>query len=535
MPENPLAKLIDWHKQLPRARQLFHHKGAWGAARRDYGLSVVSRVAITWLGIVTLVAYQILVFGWDPVFRFVGPWAVAMVLSVAVGIVGTAWATRRAWRLFLTTDEAEAEFLLDDDLRREVLNIPLRVSLIAFGQWIVVGSAISAYIAWKTPGEGARIFIHTFVSSVYAGELVGMMAFYAVERVLSWRFVPFVMQGKRVSDLTGVRAVPVWVRILMLVLTTSIFPMLFLFMLQMLGDAKGSILLFLIALTITNAVWQGFHLTSSVSGAIGKLAGVFDRFKRNHNGSGEAVNIYRADALGRFAEMFEELVSTIEERDFIRGTFGRYVSQQVADEILNGRVELGGTLQNATVLFADIRGFTSLSERMRPNEVVDLLNEYLENMVQAITAHEGIPDKFIGDGIMAVWGVPVACERHAEKAVRAALEMLQKLDEINARRRTAGAEPFRIGIGIHTGELIAGNIGSKKKMEFTVIGDTVNTCSRIENANKELGTALAVSQAVFNELPPDMQALLTPAPALKLRGKDVPLVLYVKGVTAVSP
>lgn len=530
MQEHPLLKFAEeCHRQLPRARQLLLLRGEWGAARRGFGYAILARFFYTILGVVTLVAYEALVFGWPVVMRYVLPWTVALAVSMLAGGVAAAWLARRSLRLFLAPDESEAEFLVDDALRREILNLPIYLALVDLTLWVTAGSVLAAITLAGSPGEEARVLIHGFVSSIYAGELVAMMEFYAMERLLGKHLVPFVMQGKRVSEISGIRAVPVWLRILMLVLTTSVFPMLFLFMLHGVGDAKGPILLFMITLTLVNGAWQGFHVVLSVSGTIGKLAGVFDRFRRNQDES-ERARIYRADALGRFAEMFEELVSTIEERDFIRGTFGRYVSQQVADEILNGRVELGGTLQTATVLFADIRGFTSLSERLRPSEVVDLLNEYLEDMVQAITAHEGIPDKFIGDGILAVWGVPLPCERHQEKAVRTALDMLQKIEALNVRRRNAGAEPIRIGIGVHAGELIAGNIGSKKKMEFTVIGDTVNTCSRIESANKELGTALAISAAVFEALTPELQSEFAAAPPQKLRGKDAALALFVHKV-----
>lgn len=521
-----LGRLLPASLQNPL--RLAASRDAWNAARRGVLIGVLARLFYTVLGVVTLVGYEVLAFGWDFVRSFTGVWVATMAVAAPIGLFAALWLSRRTLKLYFTADEAEVEFLLDDELRREVLNFPVKLALVDFTLWVAVGSVLSFYTVAQHPDQHTRVLIHGLMSSVYAGQLVGMMEFYAMERFLGAGLTPFVMQGRRVSAIAGVWSVPVWLRILMLVLTTSIFPMQFLYLLQVIGDDSRQLILFMIGLTVANAIWQGMHVATSVSGTIGRLAGVFDRFQRNPGEADTHARVYRADALGRFAEMFEELVTTMQERDFIRGTFGRYVSQQVVDQILSGRVELGGTLQTATVLFADIRGFTAMSERMQPNEVVDLLNDYLENMVQAITAHEGIPDKFIGDGILAVWGVPMACERHEEKAVRAALEMLRQVDELNARRGATGAEPLRIGIGIHAGELIAGNIGSKKKMEFTVIGDTVNTCSRIESANKELKSALAISQAVWQALSPDLQALFSRAPAQKLRGKDAAVELYVR-------
>lgn len=500
---------------------------AWHRARRSFRNAILARFAYTLLGVTALTGYEALVFGWSFLQQFRGVFWLAIGLSFFMGAWVASRLAHRSLKFYLARETAAENVPIDDDLRREVLNLPWNLALADFVIWGVTGVVLSLPLFAGLPHQAARIFVHGPFSAMYAGQLVAMMEFYAMEWILSTGMLPFVMQGRRVSQLAGVKGTPVWLRILLLVLTASVLPMLYLFMLQAVGDSSPAILLFMIGLTILNAVWQGAHVVRSVAVPIGRLADAFERFRRSRDETEAHLSIFRADALGRFAEMFEDLAQTLRERDFIRDTFGRYVSQQVVEEILRGRVELGGTLHTATVLFADIRGFTSLSERLRPNEVVDLLNEYLEAMVQAITTHEGIPDKFIGDGVMAVWGVPMACEGHSEKAVRAALDMLGKLADINARRRAAGQQPLRIGIGIHTGELIAGNIGSKKKMEFTVIGDTVNTCSRIESANKELGTTMTISPAVYEALSYGLQVHFEKVPPLPVRGKEVPLSLYV--------
>ena len=191
------------------------------------------------------------------------------------------------------------------------------------------------------------------------------------------------------------------------------------------------------------------------------------------------------------------MVLGLRQREVIRETFGRYVTQQIAEEILSGRVELGGERREATVLFADIRGFTRMSENLSPEEVIAFLNDYLGHMVTCVLDNGGVLDKFIGDAVMALFGVPVSRgpQEEARAALRCALEMSQRLEEINVARLAEGKTPIDIGIGVHSGELIAGNIGAPQRMEYTVVGDTVNVCSRIEGLTKRLGKRILLSDA----------------------------------------
>jgi len=224
--------------------------------------------------------------------------------------------------------------------------------------------------------------------------------------------------------------------------------------------------------------------------------------------------------------MFDELVRSIHERDFIRSTFNRYLDPSLVDDILNGHNELGGSDVEASVMFADIRGFTTLSEHLNPQDVVTLLNSYFEDMVQEITAADGIPDKFLGDGLMAIWGVPSGDPKHAQKSCQAAIAMLERLKVVNKNRIQKGLVEIKVGIGIHSGPVIAGNIGSKKKMEYTVIGDTVNTSSRIEGMCKVLQKDLVISGTVYKKLSVDMQAQFIFAGSEQLRGRTESTDLY---------
>jgi adenylate cyclase len=185
------------------------------------------------------------------------------------------------------------------------------------------------------------------------------------------------------------------------------------------------------------------------------------------------------------------------EKRHVRRLFGRYVSNDVIDQLMADPtlVRLGGQKRHMTVLFSDIRGFTAASERATPEAVVGQLNEYFAAMVEVLFRHRGTLDKFVGDMVMGLFGAPLADDRHADHAVSAALDMTRALDRLNENWRREGRPELNIGIGINSGEMIAGNIGSEAIMSYTVIGDAVNLGSRLESLNKEYGTRIIISEA----------------------------------------
>ncbi len=178
------------------------------------------------------------------------------------------------------------------------------------------------------------------------------------------------------------------------------------------------------------------------------------------------------------------LLKKMEAEIVVREKMRRLLSPQLVEEVVSGRLELkkGGELRHATIMFADIRNFTGISEQMPPQEVVDNINEYFELMVDVIFKHEGTLDKFVGDEIMAIWGAPIGHPDDAVRAVKCAIEMQQILELYNAERAEAGEITFHIGIGLNTGEVVAGYMGSTKSMNYTVMGNEVNTAARFCSA-----------------------------------------------------
>jgi adenylate cyclase len=214
------------------------------------------------------------------------------------------------------------------------------------------------------------------------------------------------------------------------------------------------------------------------------------------------------------------------EKRAVKRLFSRYVAKNVYEQLLAdpSRAQLGGTRREMTVLFSDMRGFTALSEQGKPEDIVAQLNDYFTRMVKVLFEHQGTLDKFVGDMVMALFGAPLDDEEHAEHAVLTALAMVRALDVLNAEWAEFGLPTLDIGIGINTGEMVAGNIGSDTIMSYTVIGDAVNLGARLESLNKEFGTRIIIGEATRSRL--KGQYDIRPLGAVTVKGKTQPVSIY---------
>lgn len=218
---------------------------------------------------------------------------------------------------------------------------------------------------------------------------------------------------------------------------------------------------------------------------------------------------------------FNAMLLGLREREALKDTFGRFVSPDVADAVLAGRVPLQGELREVSILFQDMRGFTSLSEQTRPDALLRLINEFFTEMVAAVESYGGTVKQFTGDGVMALFGAPVAQPEAPAQAVKAALAMLDRLEALNQRRMARGDVPLRIGIGIHTGEVVAGCIGPDTRVEYGVVGDAVNLASRVQDLTKQLGATVLITAATAARLDKDFR--LGQRAVLPIRGKQQPI------------
>ncbi|MBU3915977.1 adenylate/guanylate cyclase domain-containing protein, partial [bacterium] len=215
------------------------------------------------------------------------------------------------------------------------------------------------------------------------------------------------------------------------------------------------------------------------------------------------------------------------ERLKTRKMFSQFVSPDVLAKVMESGSSLTaeiGAKENLTVLFSDIRGFTSLSETIQPEKVVEFLNYYLHEMVELVFKYHGTLDKFIGDAVMAFWGAPIKEERHARQAVLCALDMIDELKRINTYFLSKALPEIKIGIGMNSGPMIVGNIGSVKRLDYTVIGDNVNLASRIEGLTKTYGCSIIISESTNKMLDNDFICRIVDQ--VRVKGKSEPIVLY---------
>ncbi|NTX05210.1 MULTISPECIES: adenylate/guanylate cyclase domain-containing protein [Myxococcus] len=259
----------------------------------------------------------------------------------------------------------------------------------------------------------------------------------------------------------------------------------------MLGASMGMVLVFSVArfswlhvLLSTTLSSVGYALVAGMSG--------------HGTSSSTSFVVFCYVTLGLLIAMTNAEVGSMFLRLRRRDGLSRFLPKQVVERVMqSGDTSLQPVQREVTILFSDIRDFTMLSETLPPREVLELLDEYFGQMTHIVMTRGGIVNKFLGDGMLACWGVPDSSEDHAERAMRAALDMREKLGELNARRVLQGLSPLRIGIGLHTGVVAAGMLGGAEQHEYTVIGDAVNLASRVEGLTKVHGVDILVSESTW--------------------------------------
>jgi adenylate cyclase len=269
-------------------------------------------------------------------------------------------------------------------------------------------------------------------------------------------------------------------------------------------------------------IWLAFLVSSNLTRPLQEIIRVLRGVR--HGDFDKKVRVTTNDEIGYTGDVINEMNAGLKEREFIKETFGKYVAQEVRDEVLSGRIPLDGEMKEVTILFADLRDFTPMTESHDPKFVVKIMNSYFKEMADAIQREGGLVLQFLGDEIYAVFGAPIYRTDHPERAFRAGLAMNQRLVKLNEGFSKQGWPALRHGIGIHTGEAIAANIGSPDRLSYLLVGDTVNLASRLQGLTKELETEVIISQATRSRLKADV--LLKALPPAKVRGKTEPVEIY---------
>ncbi|MBO6100438.1 MAG: HAMP domain-containing protein [Spirochaetaceae bacterium] len=233
------------------------------------------------------------------------------------------------------------------------------------------------------------------------------------------------------------------------------------------------------------------------------------------------------DEIGLLTSSFIQMGRGLAEREKLMVSFSKFTNKTIAQKAASGELALGGETRNATIFFSDIRSFTAMSEKMQPKEVVEFLNEYMTRMVECVNKTNGVVDKYIGDAIMAVWGAPESSGNPAQdamNAVAAALMMRAALFNFNKSRREKGLAPVHIGCGINSGPVVAGQIGSNERMEYTVIGDAVNLASRTEALNKPFATDILITENTYNLI--KSRLIVEEMPGVHVKGKTEAIKMF---------
>jgi adenylate cyclase len=462
--------------------------------------------------------------------------AVSFALLVFIGRrIGAAWL-----RPVVATEGALQGGPAGEELRRRALLLPAFFALLSFAGWaaasLIWGVLWPMLVGEFTPMRAVRqIFGMTFL----AAPIVAATVFFSVERI--WRAeLPRLFPA---GDLSAVPAprLRVRARMVAMFLLISLVPIAVLSVAALtranalLGadaeTAEGIIrnLILVVVVLAGGGLLVSIRLAGFVAGSVAEpLRDVQAAMAEVARGKFDTrCAVVSNDEIGAVAEGFNRMVEGLRERESIHETFGKYVSPEVRDEILAGRASLAGGLREVTILFCDLRDFTPWVESTPADEVVSDLNAYFTEMDAAIRAEGGLVLQFIGDEIEAVFGAPVADPEHPESAVRAAVQMRSRLEAWNAGRLAAGKVALRHGIGIHTGTVIAGNIGSSERLSYALVGDAVNLTSRIQALNKDFGTQILVSGVTRARLGPGLD--LKPLPAVRVKGRTAEVEVYSLG------
>ena len=409
--------------------------------------------------------------------------------------------------------------------QRYAVNLPWWFLTISAIGWLLCVPVFPAALRAVPEPLGMPVVYHLVTSFFTAAMIAVTQSFFAVELAIQKGVFPVFFRRENPANVPGALPLSIVARGMMWALSAVVSPVVSLVMLLLVPDAKNINPYFGVGV---GAVAIGFGLTTMwmmakfIASPTRQLRRAALRIAEDD--LNVRVNMLRADEFGPLIEQFNLMVEGMREREHLQETFGRHVGQEAAKQILAQGESLVGKKQTITVMFADVRDFTSYSSEQAPEKVVSALNVFFREAVEKVEAHGGMVNKFLGDGFMAFFGIGAPQENHALQAVQAAQALLCCLEDSPEKLARAGWEGMQIGIGLNTGPAIVGSIGSPKRQEYTAIGDTVNVASRVEALTKKVGAQLIITEATRSKLPEGFY--LTQLEPQNVRGKEEPLQIY---------
>jgi adenylate cyclase len=436
----------------------------------------------------------------------------------------------------LSADEGTVSPKVLERALRRLLNLPMVCAFTNLVLWIVLAAALVLYLD--------LLQIHSLADSLFVFSrffMIGMVAsglsFFLIESHVRRKWIPIFFPEGKLTQISGAFRAPVTRRIRALWATGTLNPMVILvvtllFVVWEPESAPTSVrelsveiclfVLMLCCIFTMIALGLNFLVARSIRAPLDEILKVL---RRARDGDfTQRITVLSNDEIGVLGDAANAMIRGLAERERIRETFGRYVTPEIRDRILSGRIPLSGERRVATLVFADLRDFTPYVEETSPEEVILSIKAYFTAMQRAIRQYGGLVLQYVGDEIEAAFGVPIPSDSHADDALRAALAMRNALAELNRTRSAAGKPPFRHGIGIHTGVVLAGNTGSEDHLSYALIGDTVNLASRIQGLTRSMEWDIVVSEETVRSLKGSFE-LREEAPTV-VKGYSKPIVIY---------
>lgn len=479
-------------------------------------------------------------YAWEPTTAFDPTMIIMILMTVGLLLLGSFIAGRREapmWAWYLEATRGGEYEPAAPRIRQLALHVPAYSAGVSLGMWLLAGLASGVISGFIDPDSGFdwTTWIIVVLGTIgIAGPITAALVYFASERVWRSELPLFFPDGV----LTQMSAFRMTIRRRMFILfVMGAMPLILLAVLsynqavQIANSPQPEALLARLLrlelfLAIVGALEAAVLAQTLGASLIEPLETLGKHLDTVQEGDLEhRLEVTSNDELGRLAEGFNAMVDGLRREDVIRHLFSLYVTPEVAEHAIEHGAELGGQMTDATVLFADIRSFTAMTERLEPDALIALLNRYFDAMSDVVIEHGGLVNKFGGDSLLAVFGTPLnPAADHSRRAIQAARMLLRALETFNQDQVRRGEPSLRIGVGVATGRILAGNVGSSERLEYTVIGDAVNLASRLDSMTKELDAAVLVSEAaVVAAQSPELLRLVGQVP---VRGKREPVQVY---------
>lgn len=391
---------------------------------------------------------------------------------------------------------------------RRMFNLPWKELIADIAVWLVIGCLIAGiYYGFYDPNPTSGP--HILIGCAALGIFAGILSFLRTEKLVIQALAEAPVQNPPLSSFFTVsRKMVLLIVVMLCMMALAICLMVWLDVWYLIENrdqptpalywgvfkeiAFALAILLSISLVILRRYSDNLRSTLEI-----QLAAMTEISRGNLD---KQVPVLSSDEFAQYARQTNAMIAGLQEREICKTSFEKYVSPEISRKILDEGIAPEGDILDVTILFCDLRGYTSFVEQRNPHEVVVFMNQYFSVMERIVRDHSGVVLQYIGDEIEAVFGAPVKVEAHADLAVDAALEMRKALARINAQRTEKGKSTVAHGIGIHTGTVLAGNVGSSERMVYAMVGDTVNVASRLQVLNKTCGTDILISRGTLDRL-----------------------------------